>query len=228
MIREAQSGLSTLKPTKDPIQLSFQQSSAEHSPFLAQAEIDCVTAAQSAHWFDQSRLWPELQRIVRKGGTLAFWGYKDHVFPEFPAASEILQHYAYDPHPDCLGSYWPQPGRSYVQDKLRVIQPPGEEWEDVRRMEYEPGLQGRNSGEGKLLMRRTVTLGQCKEYMRTWSAYHGWKDNHRGMEARARGGKGDVVDGIFDEIARKEKHFEKEENKVYMEWGSAMILARRK
>lgn len=115
-----------------------------------------------------------------------------------------------------------------MQDKLRVIQPPGEEWEDVQRMEYEPGLQGRNSGEGKLLMRRTVTLGQCKEYMRTWSAYHGWKDTHRGMEARARGGKGDVVDGIFDEIARKEKHFEKEENSVYMEWGSAMILARRK
>lgn len=230
MVREAQAGLSRLKPRdKKTLKLSFQQSSAEHSPFLDRGgEVDCVTAAQSAHWFDQPRLWPELQRIVRKSGTLAFWGYKDHVFPYYPSASEILQHYAYDPHPDCLGSYWPQPGRSYLQDKLRIIQPPAEAWEDVQRIEYEPGLQGANSGKGKLLMKRTVTVGACKEYVRTWSAYHGWKERHQGMEPRAKGGEGDVVDGIFDEIARKEKHFEKEENKVYIEWGSAMILARRK
>lgn len=227
MVQEAQKTLTRLKE-KDQKQISFQQASAESSPFIKDGEVDCVTAAQAAHWFDQSRLWPELKRIVRPGGTAAFWGYKDHVFPDYPAASKIMQDYAYDTHPDKLGSYWPQPGRSYVQDKLRVIQPPKEDWEDVKRIEYEPGTKGANSGEGTLFMKRTVTVGECKEYVRTWSSYHGWKENHRRQEARSKGGKGDVVDQIFDEIAYTDKHFEVEENKVYIEWGSALVMARRK
>ncbi|KAM3420000.1 hypothetical protein BST61_g3312 [Cercospora zeina] len=224
MIQQAQKRYDSAD-SKNKSDLHFQQASAESSPFIKDGEVDCVTAAQSSHWFNYSALWPELKRIVRPGGTAAFWGYKDQVFPDFPEASRILQHYAYDEHPDKLGSYWPQPGRSYVQNKLRIIQPPDADWQDVKRIKYEPGTNGPESGQGTLFMKQTVTVGQCKEYIRTWSSYHGWRETHPGREARSAGGEGDIVDQIFDEMARMNEHFETEEHKVYLEWGSALVMA---
>ncbi|KAF7198519.1 putative S-adenosylmethionine-dependent methyltransferase CRG1 [Pseudocercospora fuligena] len=208
--------------------VEFRQASAEASEFIGDGEIDCAIAAQAAHWFDYSRLWPEMSRIVRPGGTVAFWGYKDHVFVDFPKASEIMMSYAYDKHPDKLGSYWPQPGRSYVQDKLRIIQPPAEQWEDLQRVEYEPGTNGKQTGEGTLFMEKTVTVGECKEYVRTWSSYHGWKEAHPGQEARSKGGNGDIMDQMFDELAESDSNFRDDQNIVDIEWGSALVMARRK
>ena len=31
--------------------------------------------AQSGHWFDWSKVWPQVYRILRHGGTAAFWVY---------------------------------------------------------------------------------------------------------------------------------------------------------
>jgi len=223
MVNQAQQ-----KTPQDPSSLvEFHQSSAESTPFLADGTVDCVTAAQAAHWFHYARLWPEMRRLIRPGGTLAFWGYKDHVFVDFPHASEILMSYAYDQHPDKLGSYWPK-GREYVQNKLRIVQPPTEDWEEVQRIEYEPGLSGKHSGEGTLFMERTISVGECKEYVRTWSSYHGWKEKHPDQEARSKGGKGDVMDQMFDEIAKQDGLFRDDENLVDIEWGSALVMARRK
>nr|POE87714.1 trans-aconitate 3-methyltransferase [Quercus suber] len=223
MIKQANSHPSAAGNTE------YREGSAETgSSFLAAGSVDCVTAGQAVHWFDYARFWPEMARIVRPGGTCAFWGYKDHVFVDFPRATATMQHYAYDLHPDLLGSYWTQPGRGYVQDKLRVVQPPVEDWEDVQRLEYEPGTSGKGSGEGTLFMERRVTVGQCKEYVRTWSSYHGWQETHPDQVARSKGGKGDVMDVMFDEIAKQEPHFNSEENEIDIEWGSALIMARRK
>ncbi|KAL1585064.1 hypothetical protein WHR41_06471 [Cladosporium halotolerans] len=216
-------------PSSQYANLTFARGSAETgSSHLAPSSVDAVVAAQAAHWFDYAALWPEMSRIVRPGGTLAFFGYKDHVFVDFPKATEIMQRYAYDPHPDLLGSYWPQPGRSYVQDKLRVIVPPEGEWEDVRRVEYEPGTQGAGSGEGTRFMEREVSVGEVKEYVRTWSSYHGWMEAHPGMVARIRGGEGDVMDEMFELIAKEDEWFANDENLVRIEWGSALVMARRK
>ena len=215
-------------PKEDFPNIEFKQGSAESSPFVDDAAVDCVVAAQAAHWFDQSKLWPELKRIVRSKGTVAFWGYKDHVFVDSPKASEIMISYTYDPHPDRLGSYWSQPGRSYVQNKLRIIQPPSDDWEDVQRIEYEPAAKGRHSGEGTLFMEQRVSVGGCKEYIRTWSSYHGWKEKHPTQEARSKGGKGDVIDEMFDEIAQCDETFRKDEEVVDIEWGSGLVMTRKK
>ncbi|WPG99398.1 Hypothetical protein R9X50_00221200 [Acrodontium crateriforme] len=223
MIKQAVQGSTESK------NVEYREGGAEDgSAFLKDGEVDCIVAGQAAHWFDYSRLWPEMRRIVRPGGTLAFWGYKDHVFVDFPAATEIMQRFAYDTHPDLLGSYWPQPGRSYVQDKLRIIQPPAEDWEDLSRVEYEPGTKGRHSGEGTPVMEKTVTIGQCKAYVRTWSSFHGWQETHPDAKARNQGGEGDIVDHMFDQIASETEYFANEDNSVDIEWGSGIILARRR
>lgn len=208
--------------------IDFRQAPAESLPFLSASSVDCLTAAQAAHWFDQSKVWAEAARVLRPHGTVAFWGYKDPVFVGHPRASAVLQAWAYDLAPDRLGSYWQQPGRGYVQEKLRVLQPPEDWFGDVERVEYEPNPEGKGRGEGEVLMEKTVSVGQFKEYVRTWSSFHGWKEVHPGREARAKGGEGDAADEMVDAIAAEEEFFRDEENLVHLEWGSAIVLARRK
>lgn len=222
----------SLTPHKDYPNVHFQESSAESLRFLANGSVDIVVSGQAAHWFNQSTLFPEMSRILRENGTLAFWGYKDHVFVDYPEASKILMHYAYGNDERLLGPYWSQPGRLIVENKLRDIQPPKDEWEEIQRIEYEPGNEGPKSGEGTLFMSRKIKLGECMNYIRTWSAFHAWQEKHPEMTRRQEGGKGDILDEMFDEMLSKEsdwrQHEPWEEKEVEIEWGSGLILARKK
>jgi SAM-dependent methyltransferase len=212
--------------------IEYKQASAEDLSFVASETVDMAVAGQAAHWFDYTKVFPEMKRLLRKEGTLAWWGYKDHVFVDYPVATDILNKYAYGLDERLLGSYWQQPGRSIVQNKLRDIHPPQDDWEDIQRIEYEPGVKGRRSGEGTLLLEKKMELGECAEYVRTWSSYHGWRERFPGVEKRSAGGKGDVVDELFDEIRKTEKRWQEDDNwleeEVDIEWGSAILLARRK
>ena len=224
MIEQAQSSTSS---TEYP-NVTFCEASAESLPFVADSSVDMMVAGQAAHWFDYAKVFAELARTVKSGGTMAFWGYKDHVFVNSPKASSIMDKYAYDHHPDLLGSYWQQPGRSIVQNLLRDVQPPSDAWEDIERIEYEPGTNGKNSGQGTKFMNVSFKVGECKEYIRTWSSYHSWREAHPTLEGRSRGGSGDVVDELFDEIASTEPEFGSEETLVDVEWGSVLLMARKR
>lgn len=72
MVKQAQQN----SPREQFPNIEFRTASGESSPFIRDGEVDCVVAAQAAHWFDYAKLWPELRRLVRRGGTMAFWGYK--------------------------------------------------------------------------------------------------------------------------------------------------------
>ena len=48
----------------------FRKSSAESLTFLKNESVDLVVAGQAAHWFDTRLLFPEMGRILRKGGKL--------------------------------------------------------------------------------------------------------------------------------------------------------------
>lgn len=209
--------------------IEYHTAAAEKLPFISKAgSVDMVVAGQAAHWFQQAPFFAELDRVMRPGGTLAFWGYKDHVFVDYPAATDILNDYAYDLSPEKLGSYWPK-GREIVQNKLRDIRPDAfEGWSQVERVEYEPGTEGKGSGEGTLFMHQRGSVGQCKSYMRTWSSYHGWCEAHEGRKPRSSdNAEGDVVDEIFDVIAKKVPDFANEEFEIEIEWGSGLVMARK-
>lgn len=182
-----------------------------------------VVAGQAAHWFDYSKVWPELARKVRRGGTVAFWGYKDNIFVEYPEATRILDHYCYGEN--TMGPYWEQPGRQILRDKYKDIIPPKVEWEGIERVVYEPGTKGKGSGEGELLMSRRLKLGEVEGYVRTFSAYHNWKAEN--------GDERDIVDVMFEEMVEAEPEWRKAGDKwrdfeVENEWGSVILMARKK
>lgn len=227
MIQEAR--LRTRK--EDYPNVEFVEASAELLPFAADHSVDVVVAGQAAHWFDCPKLFAEMKRVVKRGGGMAFWGYKDQVLVDYPKATEIIKEFCYRPDKDGMGPYWQQPGRSIVQDKLRAIQPPGNDWE-VERVEYEAGTAGRHSGEGTMFMEQRMTVAQNMQYIRTSSSFHGWQEAHPDRKSRSAGGKGDCIDDLFDEIAEVEEDWKKEQNwlekQVDVEWGTGLVLARRR
>ncbi|MCJ1244956.1 hypothetical protein MMC30_002157 [Trapelia coarctata] len=218
--------------SQEQTNIKYRQAAAEELLFLESESVDMVVAGQAAHWFDYARLFPEMKRILRKGGTLAFWGYLDHVFVDHPRATEIVNKYADGKEERMLGPYWQQPGRSIVQNKLRDIKPSAEEWEDVQRIEYEPAAYGRNAGDGAMFLEKRMRLMDCENYVRTWSSYHGWQETFPESLKREAGGNGDIVDEMFDEIRKTEPAWQNDkhwlEQEVDIEWPSGLILARRK
>lgn len=216
-------------PQSEHPNVEFRVGTAEaENSFLQEGEVDCVVVGTAAHWFDYSTIWPALNRLVRKDGTLAFWSYISEVFVDFPHASALWRPMIYGMDPERLGPYWHQPGESIMQDNLRIVQPPPNQWEDVRRIEYEPGTKGRHSGEGTVFVERSTTVGEFKEYTRTWSSYYRWKEAHPGREARLRGGQGDVFDEMMDELAKDDEALGYDEHMINIEWSSILILARKR
>lgn len=203
--------------------ISFAVGTAEDLSAVADGSLDMIVSGQAAHWFNYEAAWPEIARKVRKGGTLAFWGYKDNYFVDYPKATEVLDHYCYGD--STMGPYWEQPGRSILRDLYRDIKPPAGEWEDVERIEYEPGTKGKGSGEGTLLMEKRLKLGEMEGYARTFSSYHNWKAKH--------GDEKDMVDIMFEKMLEAEPEWKKQgeawrDFEVENEWGSVILLARKK
>lgn len=76
--------------------------------------VDLVTAAQAAHWFDFGRFYPEVARVLRAGGLVAFWTYeKFHVEPAIDAIIDVF-------YRDVVGVFWP-PERRYVEEGYRTL-----------------------------------------------------------------------------------------------------------
>lgn len=198
--------------------IAFRAASAEALPFLADGSVDLVVAAQAAHWFDYPRLWPELARVVRPGGSLAFWGYRDATLPGHLTASRLITRYAYGD--DKMGPYWSRPGRSIVEDNYRAIVPaPEAGWRDVQRVEYWPDDKARAKGQGTMFLQKSMTLHAFAEYIRTWSAYHGWHEANKSAEL-------DVVDEMLAEMMQAEG-WATRDVELCVEWGTGLVMARR-
>ena len=211
--------------------ITFKEGSAEDLSSIEDGSLDVVVSGQAAHWFDYSKVWPELRRKVRSGGTLAFWGYKDNLLVDYPAATKIMDHYCYGP--DTMGPFWEQPGRDILREKYEAIVPPSKDWEAVERIQYEPATNGAGSGQGEVLMHSKAKLGELKGYIRTFSAYHNWMAQHTEEKAKIDGGKGDIVDEMFDKMIEAEPKLKAlgeswGDFEVENEWGSVILLARRK
>ncbi|KAJ8609229.1 hypothetical protein MRB53_039265 [Persea americana] len=204
--------------------ITFRQASAESLPFLADGSVDAVVAGQAAHWFDYPKLWPELRRVLRPQGTVAFWGYMDPTICGYKHAAKILDGHAYGTDKDQIGAYWTRPGRTIVEGKYRAIVPPKEGWSEVERVEYQPSVGGPNKGEGTMFLQKQMKLGELGAYVRTWSAFHGWKEAHPDSPEA---GEGDAADKMLQEMIKAEPEWKDLDQEVVLEWGTGLMMVRR-
>ncbi|KAK0641717.1 methyltransferase-like protein [Cercophora newfieldiana] len=228
------------KLTTDP-KIEVRQGKAEDLSFLPDNSVDLVVAGQAAHWFDFSKAWPELARIVKQGGTFAFWGYKDHVLLGHPETTPIYNKFVYgeaDPVPgmESLARFWELPGRDILRESYRVVTPPEADWSNVKRIAWDPDRTRGDiddAPEEALWQRKTLKLGELEGYLRTFSAFHGWQSAHPNLKSRAAGGEGDIVDLMFDETVDVVPEWKAagerwRDIEVEAVWGTVLLMAKRR
>ncbi|KAI5783867.1 S-adenosyl-L-methionine-dependent methyltransferase, partial [Peziza echinospora] len=226
-----------LTPPEEYPNITYTLSCSEALPFVAPGSVDMVVSAQASHWFNYELWFLEMERVVRPGGSVVCWGYKDCVVIGRPKASAVIDKYAYSK--ELWGGCWQQPGRDRVQSRYRCLGPEvgNRKWEGVQRWEYEPVDSGRLVKKGEGMLRRGMKLGELERYVRTWSAVHKWLETHPEEKSWAEGGEGDTVDEMMAEMGRVEgwwgvgeegwKNGEWKEIEIEVEWGHGVVAMRR-
>jgi ubiquinone/menaquinone biosynthesis C-methylase UbiE len=122
---------------------------------LENGSVDCVTVAQSLHWFDRPLFYAEAERVLRPAGVLAVWTY---AVPRLNDGNldKLLQTYYWE----TVGEFWP-PERRHVEDGYRSMEFPFPEMKS-------PSLS----------MRESWTLARFLGYLRSWSATARYADAH--------------------------------------------------
>lgn len=105
-----------------------------------------VTVAQALHWFDFSRFWPEVQRVLRPGGLFAAWTYT------WPVLSEPLDRIVTTRLLNTIKDYW-APQNQIAWDAYATVPFPFQEL-----------------APPKLRMEVTWNCAQFMAYLGTWSA----------------------------------------------------------
>ncbi|KAJ7446694.1 S-adenosyl-L-methionine-dependent methyltransferase [Mycena latifolia] len=228
MIKEATAYAATLGAGAST--LKFIQSPAEDLSAFRDESVDLVIAAQAAHWFDWQRMWPELSRVLRHGGTAAFWVYSEFRLPQYPQLTPLITEYAQGTdRRTSLGPHW-EPGRAILNNHLLDIVPPATGWADFTRVfftgDYYPDLPG---PQLEVILRKRMTWGGAglHGYLRTFSALHRFQEafpadrNHK---------DGDMAVRFLKELMAKAEvplGEAGEAQEVEVEWPLALIVARK-
>ncbi|KAF8900680.1 S-adenosyl-L-methionine-dependent methyltransferase [Gymnopilus junonius] len=166
---------------------NFIRGSAEElSKALPENEsVDLLIAAQAAHWFDWNKVWPETFRVLRRGGTAAFWIYAEFRLPEFPVLGPRITAYAQASDPlKSVGNYFQRPGRTILERHLVDVPEPStviesDECDEFQRVYFcgdnVPDFISKDAPIHPVLMRTEMRWRDLLSYFRTWSAlqtYH--------------------------------------------------------
>ncbi len=76
--------------------------------------VHLAVAAQAAHWFDLSRYYAEVRRVVQPSGAVALVGYG--LCAITPAVDAVVQRL----YGDVLGAFWP-PERRHIEQGYRTL-----------------------------------------------------------------------------------------------------------
>lgn len=199
----------------EKLNIEFLIGSGENAPKdINPNSIDMITGAECCHWVDHDKFFKESHRVLKTGGTLAYWFYKDPIFVDFPIANEIYDEFCYE-SPEYMGPCYQQPGRNYLRTLLKEIEVPTDLFEDIVRVEYEP-LRG--DKPSTLYISKTITLPMFKEYVTSWSAYHNWMKKYPDQK--------DVADQFIDKL--KDKLGWDDEFEFTVVWGTVYTFAKKK
>lgn len=117
--------------------------------------VDLVTVAQAIHWFNHSKFFAEVDRVLKPGGVLAIWGYQ-LLYSDSPLDALIVKL-----HTDLVGPYWPK-GRELLDEGYTRIPFP------YPRLATPP-----------FEMRCRWQLPHLLGYLNTWSAVKAYEKQHR-------------------------------------------------
>jgi SAM-dependent methyltransferase len=98
---------------RGPDNVRFRVATAEASGLDAH-NVDLITVAQAAHWFDLPRFYAEAERVLKPGGVLALWGYGRLCLPG--GMDEIFRRF----YGETVGPWWP-PERKLIDNGYRAL-----------------------------------------------------------------------------------------------------------
>lgn len=208
--------------------VSFKISSSDDFKFLGadsvdKQKIDMITAVECAHWFDFEKFQRSAYANLRKDGTIAIWGYADPIFPDYPEFDDLMIEVPYGKQG--LGPYWEQPGRSRLRNMLKDSHLDPELFHDIQvsyfgAEDVRDKVKLHQHTKKPLLIRKQVTLMEFADYVRTWSAYHQWKQDPKNKD------KEDVADWFIKESLRRRPELSTN-TKIEVVWNTFYKLGKR-
>lgn len=180
------------------------------------SSVDVLICAEALHWIKHEPFFQEAARVLKPGGTLAFWGYIEPRFVDFPEADKIYEKYVFE-DPQYMGPCWIQPGKDFLRYFFDDVHPPESEFKDIEKWDYYPEKKQKRTayflGDDK------YTMQKFRGYLGSFSAVHTWRKRNPNATV-------DIVDLMISEM--KETCAWTDDTEINTEWGTTYIFARKR
>lgn len=209
-----QPGVESITPElKDRIEFKVAPAEDLSNVLPEDNKVDIIISAEALHWVKHAQFFKEASRVLRTGGTLAYWGYVEPRFIDFPKANEIYEKYVYE-DPRYMGPKWVQPGKNFLRYFFNDVHIPTDQFEAIEKHDYYPGVTENHTayyhGDHK------YTMAKFLDYLQSWSAYHTWQKENPGQ---------DIAVLFVNEL--KETFGWTDDTELRVEWGTVYVLARK-
>lgn len=212
--------------------IEFARGSAEDLSMLQDSSVDLVVAAQSSHWFNWNKVWPEIGRVLKPGGTVSIWGYGEVTTSKYPYLKPLISDY--HEGGDQLGPYWEQPGRSIVEGLLREVPAATEvcpsTFTEFQRSFFSSPHITDVPKPLPVILKKKMTWSDLLQYFKTSSALRNFHEKHPEDLARS---DGDISERFLSQLIRTVEGRESckiipEKDQVQMEWPLGLLQTRKK
>lgn len=219
MIEEAKK-LQHLMPYGDNVQ--FEVSSYDDYTFIDTSvnKIDLITAGECAHWFNFNNFQDAVCKSLEPNGTLAIWGYCDPIIVEYPELDREIEQWHYGS--DTLGPYWQEPGRSILRSCLRDYDIDKTKFKDIKKSYTQAeDYREKKAPQKELFLVKQLTLYQFRDYLKTSSAYHNWRQDPKNQN------KSDTCEEFISSLIERYPTLADKDTTITIAWNTFYILARK-
>lgn len=198
----------------DADRIQFKVVPAEEiSDVIPRDSADMIVCAEAIQWVNHPVFFDVASKILKPGGTLAYWMYADPVFLDYPEANTLFRTFVYEDH-NYYASYWPAE-MEYVRSLGRTIVIPEDKFEDITGQVYDPLESDKKTPF--LIAWDDLTIERLKNWLRTWSTYLRWQEDNQDAKI-------DIVDLLVQKL--QEKCGWDNSTKIRVEWQTCYYLAR--